>query len=142
MATVPPMVAGLSRSLLNFASDGLPVSAPQSSILRHVSNGAVGRGQSVQGADQVAQVAVAPHPPEARLRLHQRARHPALNHLPTAPPLDPPRVTLNAAHQVLDDVRRAQSTFERPRQTEPLHRQRLLEALPDGRRRAGVVALQ
>ena len=51
-------------------------------------------------------------------------------------------VTLNAAHQVLDDVRRAQSTVERPRQTEPLHRQRLLDALPDGRRRAGVVALQ
>ena len=77
---------GLSRSLLNFASGGLPVSAPRSSILRHVSNRTVGRGQRVQGADQVAQVAVAPHPPEARLRLHQRARHPALNHLAAAPP--------------------------------------------------------
>ena len=59
-----------------------------------------------------------------------------------APPLDPPRVALNAPHQVLGDVRRAQSAFERPDQTEPLHHQRLLEALPDGRRRAGVVALQ
>ena len=45
---------GLSRSLLNFASGGLPVSAPRSSILRHVSNRTVGRGQRVQGADQVA----------------------------------------------------------------------------------------
>ena len=42
--------------MLNFASDGLPVSAPKSSILRHVSNRAVGRGQRVQGADQVSQV--------------------------------------------------------------------------------------
>ena len=110
----PPVPTGLSRSLLNFASGGLPVSAPRSSILRHVSNRTVGRGQRVQGADQVAQVAVAPHPPEARLRLHQRARHPALNHLAAAPPLDPPRVTLNAAHQVLDDVRRAQRYVRAP----------------------------
>ena len=53
-ASPAPEDRGLSRSLLNFASGGLPVSAPRSSILRHVSNRTVGRGQRVQGADQVA----------------------------------------------------------------------------------------
>ena len=125
-------------ALLNFASGG-PCFRTETSILRRQQPhrragparprrrpGSAGRGS--------------PAPAGSAVRLHQRARHPALNHLAAAP-LDPPRVTLNAAHQVLDDVRRAQST-ERPRQTEPLHRQRLIEALPDGRRRARVVALQ
>ena len=58
---------------LNFASDELPVSAPKSSILRHVSDCAGRRGQRVQGPDQVAQVAVAPHPPEARGSASTRA---------------------------------------------------------------------
>ena len=59
------------------------------SMLRHMgSNHAVRRGQRVQGSDQVLQIAVAPDPPEVLLRLHQRARHPALNHLTTAPALD------------------------------------------------------
>ena len=111
-------------------------------MLRHFSNHAVGRGQRVQGTDQVQQIAVAPDPPETRFRLHQRARHPALDHLAAAPPLDVPRVALDAAVEVLDDVRRAQRTLQRPRQTEALHGQRLLESLPDGRRCAGVVALQ
>ena len=55
-------------------------------MLRHFSNYVVGRGQRVEGAHQVLHVAVAPDPPEARFRLHQRARHPALNHLTATPP--------------------------------------------------------
>ena len=43
-------------------------------MLRHFSNYVVGRGQRVEGAHQVLQVAVAPDPPEARFRLHQRRR--------------------------------------------------------------------
>ncbi len=61
-------------------------------------------------------VAVAPDPPEVRFRIHQRARHPAWNHLTATPPLDVACVVLNAAVEVLDDVRRAQRTLQRPRQ--------------------------
>ena len=65
-----PWGKGLSRSLLNFASGGLPVSLYEVvSMLRHVSKHAVGRGQRVQRTDQVQQVAVAPDPPETRFRL-------------------------------------------------------------------------
>ena len=52
------------------------------------------------------------------------------------------RIALDAAVQVLDDVRRAQRTLQRPRQTEALHGQRLVQSLSDRRRRDGVVALQ
>ena len=54
-------------------------------MLHHFSHYVVGRGQRVEGAHQVLHVAVAPDPPEARFRLHQRARHSALNHLAAAP---------------------------------------------------------
>ena len=111
-------------------------------MLRHFSNYVVGRGQRVQGADQVLQVAVAPDPPKARFRLHQCARHPALNHLAATPPLDVACVALDAAVEVLNDVRRAQRTLQRPRQAESLHGQRLLESLPDGRCGTGMVAFQ
>ena len=50
--------------------------------------------------------------------------------------------TTDAAVQVLNDVRRPQRTLQRPRQTEALHGQRLVQSLPDGRRRTGVVVLQ
>ena len=47
-------------------------------MLRHVSHQAVGRGQCVQGADQVPQISVAADPPEVLLRLHPSARHPSV----------------------------------------------------------------
>ena len=49
----------------------------------------------------------------------------------TTPALDVARVVLDAAVQVLDDVRRPQRTLQRPRQTEALHGQRLVQSLPD-----------
>ena len=118
------------------------VSPTNASMLRHVSNHAVGRGQRIQSVDETRHVAVAADPLKVLLRLHQRARHPALNRVAATPALHVPRVALHAAVQVLDDVRRAQSTLQRPRQAEALHGQRLVESLPDGRRRARVVTLQ
>ena len=42
----------------------------KSSMLRHVSNHAVGRAHRVQGAEQALQITVAPNPPEVLLGLH------------------------------------------------------------------------
>ena len=57
--TADPLNEGLSRSLLNFGSGGPLVSPTNASMLRHVSNHAVGRGQRIQSNDQVRQIAVA-----------------------------------------------------------------------------------
>ena len=109
----------VGRGVVPFAVElGVADSLFPPSMLRHFSNYVVGRGQRVEGAHQVLRVAVAPDPPKARFRLHQRARHPALNHLTATPPLDVACVALDAAVEVLDDVRRAQRTLQRPRQAE------------------------
>ena len=54
--------AGLSRSLLNFAGGGLPVSAPSRLFYATSATVPSGGARASQGADQVAQVAVRPAP--------------------------------------------------------------------------------
>lgn len=91
----------------------------------------VGR-QRATSADEMTPIRMASNARESLLGFQERAPHPALDHLPAAPPLQVARVALDPAVQVLD-IRRSQRPLQRPRQSETQHRTRLVQSFPDRR---------
>jgi len=75
---------------------------------------------------------------EATGRIGDGGHRPAQDHPATSPPFHAARELTDRAHQVLDRVRRRELALKLRGEAEPFHRERLVEALFEGSRGAGV----